>query len=292
MKLSISNSGLNRKFGFENSLKMIRDAGFDAVDYDLMARWKPHQLEEDYLLQAQKMRAYMDEIGLSCIQTHGPFPVMYNTPFDESSRQFLKIVRAIEFTAVLGAPVIVIHSIEMPKEFFGDTFDCNYRFYKALQPYAEKFGVKIAIENLYIEDEKHHHYHAPGRFSTPDLMDKLLTALDSPVFCICLDTGHAALCGVEPWMFVDNLEHKKALSVLHVHDVDYASDSHTVPFNISPRIGGIDWEKTMHSLYQAGYDGTLNYETERFHLAFPDELVPDALAFSARIGKYLISLFK
>lgn len=70
MKLSISNSSLNRKFGFENSLKMIKDAGFDAVDYDLMARWKPHQLEEDYLLEAQKMRAYMDEIGRHLISLY------------------------------------------------------------------------------------------------------------------------------------------------------------------------------------------------------------------------------
>jgi len=292
MRLSITNAGLDSKFGYKPSLKMIKDAGFDAVDYNICARGETHQLGEDYVEQAKEMRAYMDEIGLKCAQTHGPFPVMYNKPLDYTYSQFVKIVRAIEFTAIVGAPVIVIHSIEMPKALFKDTFDYNYNFYKTLQPYAEKFGIKIAIENLYIEDEKRHHYHAPGRFSTPDIMDKLLEALDSPVFCVCLDTGHAALCGVEPWMFIDNLENKSAIKVLHVHDVDYASDTHTIPFNISRSIKGIDWEKTMHSLYEAGYDGYLNFESGSFHHSYPDELIPDALSFTATVGKHLVSLFK
>ena len=292
MKISTTNAGLDTRFGFKESLKMIKDAGFDAVDYNLSARGEPDQLGEDYVEQAKQTRAYMDEIGLTCAQTHGPFPIMYNKPLDNTYSRFVKLVRAIEFTAILGAPFIIIHSIEMPKPLFKDTFDCNYNFYKTLQPYAEKFGVKIAIENLYIEDEKRHHYHAPGRFSTPDIMDKFLEALDSDVFCVCLDTGHAALCGVEPWMFADNLENKSAIATLHVHDVDYASDTHTIPYNIARGISGIDWEKTMHSLYEAGYKGTLNFEAHCFHTAFPDELVPDALDFSAKVAKHLTTLFK
>ena len=292
MRLSITNGGLDSKFGYKTSLKMIKDAGFDAVDYDLAARSEEHQLGDDYVEQAKQMRAYMDEIGLVCIQSHGPFPVNCKKPLDDTYEQFVKIKRAIEFTAILGAPVIVIHSIEMPKELFKDMFACNYNFYKTLQPYAEKFGVRIAIENLYIEDEKRHHYHAPGRFSTPDIMDKFLDALNSDTFCVCLDTGHAALCGIEPWMFVDNLENKNALAALHVHDVDYASDTHTVPYNIRRSIKGIDWERTMHSLYQAGYKGDLSFESGAFHFSYPNELIPDALAFTARIGKYLVSLFK
>ena len=292
MKLSITNAGLAARVGYKESLKLIKDAGFDAVDYDLSARAEDHQLGDGYIEAAKEMRTYMDGIGLECAQTHGPFPVMYNKPFDETYSQFVKILRAIEFTAILGAPIIVIHSIEMPKEYFGETFDYNYNFYKRLEPYAKEFGVKIAIENLYIEDEKRHHYHAPGRFSTPDIMDKFLGALDSDVFCVCLDTGHAALCGLEPWMFVDNLEHKEAIAAIHVHDVDYASDTHTIPYNISRSIKGIDWEKTMHSLYEAGYAGYLNFETNAFHLCFPDELIPHALAFAAKVGKHLVSLLK
>ena len=292
MKLSMTNAGLDTRFGFKESLKMLKDAGFDAVDYNLSAREEPHQLGENYIEQAKEIRAYMDEIGLECAQTHGPFPVMYNKPLDDTYSQFVKIVRAIEFSAIIGAPMIVIHSIEMPKPFFADMFDCNYKFYKTFEPYAKKFGIKIAIENLYIEDEKRHHYHAPGRFSTPDIMDKLLSALNSEVFCVCLDTGHSALCGIEPWMFVDNLEHKSAIEALHIHDVDYASDTHTVPFNIVRGIKGIEWDKTMHSLYESGYSGYLNFESNAFHLVYPNELIPDALRFTVSVGKYLSSLCK
>ena len=210
---------------------------------------------------------------------------------DMSEKKFEKVTRAIEFTAILGAPYIVIHSIEMPKDQYGETWDCNFRYYSALRPYAKKFGIKIAVENLYIEDEKRKMYHAPGRFSDPKIMCDFVTALGSDVFCTCLDTGHAALCGLEPWMFIDNMEHKEYIQALHVHDVDYFSDTHTIPYNIAKQ-GGIDWVKTMHSLYEAGYKGDLNMETNRFPLSFPGELVPDALAFTAKVGRYLMTLFK
>ena len=87
MKLSITNAGLNSKVGYKESLRLIKDAGFDAVDYDLSARGEDHQLGEDYVAEAKEMRAYMDKIGLECAQTHGPFPVMYNKPFDETYSQ-------------------------------------------------------------------------------------------------------------------------------------------------------------------------------------------------------------
>jgi len=291
MRLCMTNGGLESKFGYKGALKMLKDCGFEAVDYNLCARSEEHQLGEDYVEQAKEMRAYMDEIGLVCVQTHGPFPIIWKYPLDDTYERVVLVKRAIEFTAILGAPVMVLHSIEMPKELYGQMIDYNYRMYKYFEPYAKKFGIKIAIENLYIDD-KRQQYYAPGRFSTPELMDSFLDKLDSDIFCMCLDTGHAALCGVEPWVFVDNLKHKDAVAGLHVHDVDYNSDTHTLPFNIRRAIGGIDWEKTMHSLYEAGYKGDLTFESGGFHFAFPNDLIPEALKFTATIGRYLISLFK
>ena len=290
MRLSTTNAGLEPRFDTRTALKMLKDAGFDGVDYDLGIK---ELLDDDnYASRAREIRAYMDEIGLECVQTHGPFPFFYDKPLDLEYNRYLRTVRAIEISAILGAPAIVIHSIEMPKDYFADMVESNYRFYKSLQPYAEKYGIRIAVENLYIEDEKRHLYHAPGRFSTPSIMDEFMEKLDSDVFGICLDTGHSALCGLEPWMFIDNLKAKDKIITLHVHDVDYSSDTHTIPFNINNKIGGIDWERTMHSLFEAGYNRDLNLEANRFHLKYPDALVPDALAFSAKVGRYLISLMK
>lgn len=291
MKISITNVSLDERFGVKESLKMIKDAGFDAVDYDLCERGEHRQLTEDYLEYIKDIRAYMDEIGLECSQIHAPFPFFYNEELDESNRRFLRIVRAIESASILGAPYVIIHSIEMPKNLFGETWDYNYRFYKSLQPYAEKFGVRIAIENLYIDDTKRKLFHAPGRFSDPKIITDFIEALDSDVFCICLDTGHAALCGIEPWMFIDALPRKELLCALHIHDVDYYTDTHTLPY-VTNRYVGIDWEATMHSLCNAGYSGALNFETHIFTQNLPAPLVPDALAFSAKLAKYIATLYK
>ena len=291
MKISITNVSLDARFGVKESLKMIKDAGFDAVDYDLCERGEHRQLTDDYLEYITDIRAYMDEIGLECSQVHAPFPFSYNEELDISNRRFLRMVRALEAASVLGAPYVVVHSIEMPKNLFGETWSCNYKFYKSLQPYAEKFGVRIAIENLYIEDNNRKLYHAPGRFSDPKILTDFIEALDSDVFCICLDTGHAALCGIEPWMFIDNLPKKELLCALHIHDVDYHSDTHTLPYNTN-RYEGIDWEATMHSLYLAGYQGALNFETHIFSQKFPEPLAADALAFSLKVAKYIETLYK
>ena len=291
MKISMTNVSLDARFGVKDSLRMIKEAGFDAVDYDLCERGEHRQLTDDFIEHITDVRAYMDELGLECSQVHAPFPFFYNEELELSNRRFLRMVRALEAASILGATYVVVHSIEMPKELFGETWSCNYKFYKALQPYAEKFGVRIAIENLYIEDDKRKLYHAPGRFSDPKIITDFIEALDSDVFCICLDTGHAALCGIEPWVFIDNLPKKELLCALHVHDVDYYSDTHTVPYATN-KYKGIDWEATMHSLYKAGYQGTLNLETHIFSQNFPAPLAADAVAFSAKVAKYLTTLFK
>ena len=49
MKISITHVSLDARFGVKESLKMIKDAGFDAVDYDLCERGEHRQLTDDYL---------------------------------------------------------------------------------------------------------------------------------------------------------------------------------------------------------------------------------------------------
>ena len=74
------------------------------------------------------------------------------------------------------------------------------------------------------------------------------------------------------------------IDCLHVHDVDYLSDKHTMPFTQE-----LDWEEIAVALGEIGYRGDFTYEANVFIKKMPQALWPDALKMMAAVGRYLIS---
>ncbi len=285
MKLAVDTSAIFQKVGEVRGIEMIKEAGFDGVDFSYYGLDENSPiLGENYRDYAKKVRALLDEHGLVCNQAHAPYALKYDEPFDLSNKNYRDIVRSMESASILGAKNIIIHSITIPMTVKDVTFEqCNYEFFKTLEPYCEKIGIKIGVENLYNRDKKRQSYFKI-RCGTPESLSAFVERLDSPWFTACIDIGHASLTGYEPEDFIRGLK-PGILKALHVHDTDYKQDSHTLPF-----FGNLNWYEITSALRDTGYQGDFTFEIRYYLKKFPEELLVDALKYAVFVGRYLISL--
>ena len=284
MKLSMESYIPVRRFGYKEGLKMIKEAGFDCVDFsycglDLDAP----EFGEGYIEHAKEVRAYLDEIGFECHQAHAPYVMNYESTFDLSDANYLTTVRSIEGAAILGAKAIVVHTVAVPKSIKEFTmWEFNQRYYKSLLPYAEKAGIKIAVENLYSYDENGH---IVGRLGNPEELTAFVKELNSPYIVACVDVGHASITGYKPEHFIEGMD-GDILKAIHVHDGDYEGDRHMLPY-----LGRFHWPEILEALKKKGYEGPLNFEIVTYLIRFPKELIPEALCLAGKTGRYMTDMF-
>ena len=228
MKLSVENYVPRERVGELEGLKMIKDAGFDCVDYSFYwAKDEFPMYTEEYQSYARSLRAYLDSIGLRCNQAHAPFPVTSDGSLSLEDPAYRRVVQSLEAAAILGADAIIVHAAGVPAGCSDTEFDYNVKFYQSLEPYAEKFGIRVAVENLFFRDKKRNCIR--GRLGSPFELNAMIKALNSPWFVACVDLGHASITGFEPEEFIRGMD-SKILQALHVQDTDYLEDRHQLPF--------------------------------------------------------------
>ncbi|MBQ9734950.1 MAG: sugar phosphate isomerase/epimerase [Clostridia bacterium] len=277
MNITIENFPFRDKFGDEKAFKMIKDAGFDGVDFSFNAldsdgNWGSIDLS-NHISTAKEQKKMLTDCGLSCTQAHAPFAFKYGEKMDESNKNFLDIVRSFEYASIIGAKIVVVHAVKLPPDV--DFFVYNYNYYKALEPYAKKYGVKIAVENL-----------LNSKFWLPAKLCGFINTLDSDVFCACVDVGHSEIVGVASENFISGMESGKILCV-HLHDTDGQLDRHWIPFQ-----GNHNWTNIMKALAEYGFNGDVNLEVIHSFDNLPDELYPAMLSYTATVGKYLKKLLE
>lgn len=282
MRLACDISNLCNRFGDEKVFQMFHQIGFDCIDYSFN-EIKPlsRLLGDDYREQAKQMRQQMDAAGIVCNQTHAPFEFEYGEKMDCSEPHYRDVVRAMEFSAILGAPRIIIHAVTPPEEV--DIFNYNRQYYRSFLPYCEQFGIEIAVENIgrgHTDEEK-----KVGIFDTPEQFCQFIHELDSSWFCACVDLGHAAVMNCPPEEFISRMD-ASLLKALHVHDTDYFNDCHALPY-----LQRQDWDAIMQALAKVGYEGDFNLEILLYTERFPDTLVTSALRLAADVGRYLINKY-
>lgn len=287
MKLSIDIFEMAQRYGDFKAVEMIKEAGFDALDYTFCCRGDDIEiLSDNYIEYAKKLRDHIDKNGLICNQAHAPLGFGIALPPDKYEAKFKQIVRSIEAASILGAKTIVVHSQGVPDDSDVDPFEHNVKYYKSLIPYCEKFGICVAMENLARIHPKSGNW--CGCFpSTPEEMKKaLLEEINSPWIVACVDVGHSTLVGLAPEKFLSKLD-GSYLKALHIHDADYVDDRHSMPFTWE-----INWEAVMKTLKKIGYEGDLNFEILEFLARFPDALLSETLKFVAKVGRHLISIYE
>lgn len=284
MILSCETYRLREKFNSIEAVRLIKDAGFDAYDHTTCElKGVPTVLGDDYLEQAIELKKYADSIGIPCNQAHAPFNntlVIPREEFNTDNPLFLGIVRSIEVASVLGAGQIIIHAMKSIPE-GEDLFDYTVAYYKAFLPYAEKFGVKVAVENLF-DSSVPKFAKRTGIFGEPEAHCALVDAIDSEWVTGCLDIGHAYMIGVAPEDSIRALGQER-LGALHVHDNFSIRDLHLLPYT-----GEIVWDRITDALAEIDYKGDMTLEIVGYIQRMPKELVPDALKLAAAVGRHLI----
>lgn len=282
MKLSVELYTLAQRFGDFKAVEIAKKAGFDAIDYSYYYDKECDEvLGDGYKEYAKKLREHLDEVGIFCNQAHAPFTFKYGMEKNISEQKYLWMVHALESASILGATNIVVHSVNVPE---GVSFEeYNVQYYKSFIPYCEKFGIHIAVENLFNRDTKRKRI--TGKLGSPAELNSIVEKINSPWVVACVDIGHAALTGYEPEDFIKGMN-PNILKALHVQDNDYIDDRHILPYT-----GQLNWEAIMSSLKKADYDGDLTFEIIKYLDRFPDELFSEVLKFSASVGKHLISIY-
>jgi L-ribulose-5-phosphate 3-epimerase len=285
MRLSTQTDLLARVFGDEECLRILARSGYDAADLSFfeMTGGKGVWCGSDWRAHAERLKEVAHSLGIVFNQAHAPFPSNRGEePYDTVI--FERIVRAMEAAALLGARSIVVHPLHHIPYAANKAklWKMNLDFYRRLLPYCEQFGIRVAAENMWQVDERRG-YIVDSVCSQPEEFAALLDALDSPFIVGCLDLGHSALVGVEPADFIRALGPKR-LQALHVHDVNYVRDCHTLPF-----MEKLDWASICRALADIGYEGDFTLEADNFMGGFPRALLPEASALMAKTGRYLMS---
>ncbi len=287
MLVSTQNSFLAGNLSYKESIRILKEAGFDAYDMTLCSLYSAPDTcifsGDDYLEKAKELREYADQIGIVCNQAHAPFEWRM---FDAEREKFLDetIMRSVEIASVLGARIIVIH----PKQYMvyadhaEELFNINMQYYKDLIPYAKKYNIKIAVENMY---QCNNGAHTPTDSTCARAWEfcKYLDTIDSEWIVGCLDIGHASLMAADIPDFIRKLGNKR-LQALHIHDTDFIHDSHTVPFEEK-----INYIEVAKALGEIGYNGDITFEADCFYNGKPKGLYQAAARYMCEVGKFLAS---
>ena len=298
MKLSLCTWHLEHRFGYEKAFRMIKEAGFDALDYNLddwCGSAEVMQKSRHFSMTEQELAEYyarvndcLQSLGLEVGQTHA----IFGAPAVRNHRDmYMKItVNNIIATSLLNCHHTVIHPVALPNRFYDDNKEeChafNLALYRELLPYLEKYDVKVAIEPMWYRNSEGRI--CPTVCSRPEEILEFIDELGSEHFCSCPDLGHFALTGPDTGDTPAGALRKlgKTVEIIHAHEVEPNEDRHTKPYTF----GTMDWADIIAALREIGYAGNLNFEVGGNYFGkYPDELVPESLRHLAQIGKGMLA---
>ena len=296
MLISTQTAGFANKFGDHDAIALLAKVGYDALDYSMFDILNPKNPagKDDFREYAKSLKKTADEFGIIFNQSHAPFPSYVQYPNQEQQNLgyneiiIYAIIKAMEITSIIGGKTIIVHPINLINCSYGEQKDFNMAFYNSLVPYCKKFGLKIALENMWGWDEKNKKV-TPAVCSDASEFADYVDSLDKDWFCACLDVGHAEMQGtgsISAVKCIETLGHER-LKAVHIHDNDKIGDLHTLPFTQK-----IYWAEIAKVLKNIDYSGDFTFEADSFIEKFPKELYLNASKLMLDVGRYLVKTYE
>ena len=235
-----------------DTLPRLANLGFDGIDiaFDYCnANENSGFVSNNYLDWAKRLRDKADAYGVTLSHSHAPY--------DGSSKGDI-VKRTMECAQIIGAKYTVVHPLWRKSE---DTFYEDFDEFvevnvKAIQPIIEiagEYGITVLSENLLWGASIH-----------PKAISNLVSAVNSPYFGWCYDTGHAKSHGLSS---TDLIGLKNVPLSLHIQDnLGIKWDEHLIPGD-----GKIDWKEFLDVLNTIGYQGEFVLEAHHQTIDAPDE---------------------
>jgi L-ribulose-5-phosphate 3-epimerase len=227
--------------------QLLKDAGFEGVELI-----SPNELSLDDVLRARDKTGLIIH-GVSGSQ-HWTSPLSDPDPTVVAHgmaaiRQEFADCKAYGGTTVLVVPARVTKNVG-----YRDAYKRSQENIKKLIPDAEKFGVKIAIEEVW------------NKFLlSPVEFARYIDEFESPWVGAYFDVGNVVEYGYpEQWI------HELGKRILKVHIKEYAKDKR---FKYPLGEGEIDWAAVRAALSEAGYDGWITAEVPFGNLAEMKDVV-------------------
>ena len=248
------------KFGNEKAIELIAGAGFDAVDFSM------YDLEDtNSILLSENFKNYVEMLcevakrnNVFFNQGHALGYVFHKDKEIAHRLLIERNIRALEIAGIMGIKTLVVHPVDSG-DYIGReeiVFEKNIRYFRTLLPYAEKYGVKIACENMWCGDKKRG-VRIGSVCSNPYEHVRYVDEINSEMFVACLDVGHSSLAGREAEDCIRVLGNR--LQALHIHDNDYLDDMHTLP-----GLSEMNWDEITKALAEVNYTGDFTLETDHF----------------------------
>ena len=284
MRTSTEIGSISTRIGEEKAVEAVASAGFDCWDFTMLnmapvnrssgfLSFSYHPLCGDKCFEfAKRLKRIGEDNGITCNQSHAPYPTAIPAVFD-------LLERALECTALAGGKICVIH----PQN--NGTLEQNVEMYKKLLPFAKSCGVKIATENMWNWD------HACDRAtdaacSTGESFSALVDAVNDPYLVACLDVGHSEMMqNTSAPLMIEQLGSR--IHALHLHDNDKWHDSHMIPF-----AGKMDFNAITAALKRIGYSGDVTLEANTHVLNVPVENISAELRKMADAAKRLAAMIE
>ena len=288
MLLSTMTNYLWSLYGTEAAVKMIAQAGFDAIDWSVYDADADGSLvrSPDYREKARSLRHMAEDCGMVVNQCHAPF--RFDFAAEAGRADALDMVkRCIEAASLMGARTVVVHPLHFRRyrQNAALVHAENLTYYRSLLPCAADNGIVLCAENMWQWNDTRDAV-AADECAFPDEFSALIDEIGSGYFAACLDLGHAEITGRETdcgtGEFIRRLGHDR-LRALHVHDCDGKNDLHTAPY-----VGSIDWNDVLAALKDIDYTGDFTFEADPFLEKYPPEFIPAALRFLHDTGRIML----
>ncbi len=257
--------------GLSESFFLIKNAGFEAAEIDLSRGDGAAALsEEDWRGAVADIKAKAD--GMRIISVHAPHdPTLYmptGAPTETEREVFdILLARSAEAAHILGAEILVVHPVDnmIDAEYDREVnIETNKKYLSAVIGEAKKYGIKVAVENVYYSSV----YGLRRRFG--ESAEEVSLLADELGIGVCWNCGHAHPVTMEQGRAIEKLGDRMIL--MHISD----SRGHT-DAGLPPMLGGnIKWEKIMPSVAKIGFDGYAVLQADQYLGELPRELQPEA----------------
>lgn len=280
MRISTLTHPIEMRVGHVEAIKLIAEAGFEAIDYTMLSPTHPvFTAERDKIVRELKETA--DSYGIPFNQAHSLNPSWrYGVDEAENLNRKRCVLDSVEIAAELGAKNIIVHPIAMPEKTRAEQKEFNLDFYADVLERASSVGITVAVENMWGRHRDRADMIVPNVCSTAEEMCDYIDSLDSPYVTACLDLGHAGLVGERADAMIRTLGER--LGALHIHDNDFLEDLHTFPY-----FGKMNFPLIIEALREVGYAGDITFEPSVIFERIPTDLFGAALRFLKEIGEHL-----
>ncbi len=268
-------------FDLKESFSLIKNAGFDAIEIDLSRGIGAAALDSElWEKNIALIKEFAEAEGLRIVSAHAPHdPRLYIpevAPTEEERAKFDELLcRSAKAANILGAEILVVHPVDdlINAEYDSKVnLETNKKYLAEVLCEAEKYGVKVAVENVYYSSE----YRLRRRYG--ESAEEVIALADAIGAGVCWNCGHAHPVTMDQARAVTKIGQR--LVLMHISD----SRGHT-DAGLPPMIGGgnIKWEQIMPAVAKLGYEGYAILQADQYLNNMPKVLQADAAKFARTV---------